>query len=392
MKTINLLSYSIAVIFTLISTSADAIPAFARKYDAKCSSCHTAYPQLNAAGRKFKEAGYAFPKVKGEESISGKLNWDEVVPISILIKSRPYDKKSTGEKKLRAIHEVEILAAGRLSDRVSGFIELEAEDEDTNERGFEIGVAHGWLTYTHNDALKLQAAWAPLLSTDPYDTYSSGRRLTRGTQSVVDLSFGGADGGKLSSSRQAVSVFGRPIRSFYYSAGVAGLAGDAEGEGFATYYGRIAFDISTNVMVGALAVSGTCDAMIGTTVCATNDRDYTRLGLDSQIDIGGIRLMGSFVAATDDDATATAEEDNNAWYLQGQYAFKDKGRPTTVAILRFDDYEENNGVDTFSAATANVTYYFTENIKGFIEYYDLYDAPTPDDEFSRVTVQAEAAF
>lgn len=392
MKAMNLIGLSMAMVFTFISTSAEAIPAFARKYDSKCSSCHTAFPQLNTAGRKFKEAGYAFPKIKGEESVSENLTWDKVVPISILIKSRPYDKKDNGEKKLRAIHEVEIFAAGRLSDKVSGFIELEAEDEITNDVGFDIGVAHGWLTYSHHAALNVQAAWAPLLSMDPYDTYASGRRLTRGTQSVVDLDFGGADGGKLSSARQTVSISGRPVSNLFYSAGVSGLAGDAEGEGFATYFGRLAFDITPSIMVGALAVSGTCDAAIGTTVCTTNDRDYTRFGLDAQVDVEGLRLMGAFVTATDDNAAATAEEDNEAWYLQGQYVLKDNSRPTAMALLRLDDYERDNGIENYSAATVNIGYYFTENIKGYVEYFDLYDAPTAADEFNRVTFQAEAAF
>ena len=35
-----------------------AIPAFARKYGLRCSACHTAWPELNAFGQKFKDAGY----------------------------------------------------------------------------------------------------------------------------------------------------------------------------------------------------------------------------------------------------------------------------------------------------------------------------------------------
>jgi hypothetical protein len=35
-----------------------AIPAFARKYDLPCSACHTAWPELNAFGQRFKDRGY----------------------------------------------------------------------------------------------------------------------------------------------------------------------------------------------------------------------------------------------------------------------------------------------------------------------------------------------
>ena len=35
-----------------------AIPAFARKYNMPCSACHTAWPELNAFGQRFRDRGY----------------------------------------------------------------------------------------------------------------------------------------------------------------------------------------------------------------------------------------------------------------------------------------------------------------------------------------------
>jgi hypothetical protein len=413
-------SVFMAVVFVFISTSADAIPAFARKYDAKCSACHLAFPQLNSAGRKFKEAGYAFPKVKGEEAISDFLNWDEYVPLSILVKTRPYDKKNPGDEKLRAIHEVEILSGGRFSENVSGFIELEAEDEDLNERGFEIGVAHAWLTVQQSKALNAQIAWGPMLSADPYDTYSGGRRLTRGAMTVIDNEFGGADDGKLSSPRQSISAYGRPMPSLFYNVGVSGLAGDPEGENFSTYFARVAFDATKNVMVGALMVNGTKEAVgassdtsfvectafatpapscVGagdvaavTSVSAAEDeRDYSRIGIDVQADIGAIRLMAALMSTEDDTGSGGTSVENDASYLHAQYTVKDGGRPLMVGLVRLDDYEENNGADSFSSVTLNLTYYFTQNINGFIEYWDG-DGPTAADDKSRITFQGSAAF
>jgi hypothetical protein len=40
------------------AATATAIPAFARKYGLRCSACHTAWPELNVFGQKFKDAGY----------------------------------------------------------------------------------------------------------------------------------------------------------------------------------------------------------------------------------------------------------------------------------------------------------------------------------------------
>lgn len=42
----------------VFSGTAQAVPSFARQTQLQCAACHTAYPQLNAFGRKFKLQGY----------------------------------------------------------------------------------------------------------------------------------------------------------------------------------------------------------------------------------------------------------------------------------------------------------------------------------------------
>jgi hypothetical protein len=41
---------------------ADAIPAFSRKYQTSCTTCHSNYPELNDFGEAFKKNGFKFPK------------------------------------------------------------------------------------------------------------------------------------------------------------------------------------------------------------------------------------------------------------------------------------------------------------------------------------------
>ena len=52
---VSLLSATFALAFT---SSAHALPAFARKYGLRCSACHEAWPMLNYFGQKFKDNGY----------------------------------------------------------------------------------------------------------------------------------------------------------------------------------------------------------------------------------------------------------------------------------------------------------------------------------------------
>lgn len=50
-----------AAVILLVTSSAQAIPAFARKYNVKCFTCHTVFPRLNKTGYLFKRLGYRFP-------------------------------------------------------------------------------------------------------------------------------------------------------------------------------------------------------------------------------------------------------------------------------------------------------------------------------------------
>ena len=79
-----------------------------------CSTCHTAWPALNAFGRQYKEHGYRLGHLEApNKTISKDLKWDENLPVSVILVARPYDKKgSATDAKNRALHEVELMVAG----------------------------------------------------------------------------------------------------------------------------------------------------------------------------------------------------------------------------------------------------------------------------------------
>ena len=45
-----------------VGPKSSAIPAFSRKYQTSCSTCHSDYPELNDFGEAFKKNGFKFPK------------------------------------------------------------------------------------------------------------------------------------------------------------------------------------------------------------------------------------------------------------------------------------------------------------------------------------------
>jgi hypothetical protein len=51
---------------TILPAPAHAIPAFARKYETSCQTCHTVYPKLNPFGEAFRRRGYRFPGIDSD--------------------------------------------------------------------------------------------------------------------------------------------------------------------------------------------------------------------------------------------------------------------------------------------------------------------------------------
>ena len=376
---------------TLVTMNAEAIPAFARKTNMACSTCHTAWPALNAFGRQYKEHGYRLGHLEAPtKTISKDLKWDESLPVSVVLLARPYDKKgSATDAKNRALHEGELMIAGPMGEKYSGFFEIEAEDEVVNGIGFDTGIPAAMLGYNHSEAVNLQFTWGDNTWFDPYNSYAPKRRMTRGTNVVIANSFGGADNdGSLNSSRQNIALYGRPSPKFFYGVALSGDAGDTEGVGGDSLTVRVAFDVMPELTIGAMHISGTCVANAGNCLV---DRDYSRTAFDIQSEVAGFTFNAVFVSATDDDSAATTEVDNDAFYVQALYTVKDGARVTWAPLIRYDSYDKNGGAETINELTLGVNYYFTENIRGMLELWDRSgEGTTVDDD--RVTLQLFAAF
>src|SRR5215472_8839606 len=55
---------SVVVVLVMLASvpKTSAIPAFSRKYQTSCTTCHNNYPELNDFGEAFKKNGFKFPK------------------------------------------------------------------------------------------------------------------------------------------------------------------------------------------------------------------------------------------------------------------------------------------------------------------------------------------
>jgi hypothetical protein len=147
----RILARALLVLLALGATesSALAVPAFARKYQTSCQTCHIVFPKLNAFGEAFRLRGYRMPgetaEMVKEPPVSlgapaYKKLWPQAVwpgevssavPLAVNVKLADVNTSAlnddgsitTVKNDLQFPQEVNIFGAGTLGDHVSYFAE-----------------------------------------------------------------------------------------------------------------------------------------------------------------------------------------------------------------------------------------------------------------------------
>lgn len=143
--------------------TAQAIPAFARKYDLTCTACHTAPPRLNTYGERFLENGYQLPGTSDGDSTKKTnlrdLSLDDVANYTgVRLKGnviRNYRFKQQdpagaeagivqNKTELGFPEVFSLFTAGTLTKDVGFFAELESNLEEATT-----GIERGFLTFNN---------------------------------------------------------------------------------------------------------------------------------------------------------------------------------------------------------------------------------------------------
>ncbi|MGE5245694.1 MAG: hypothetical protein ACM3SQ_15840 [Betaproteobacteria bacterium] len=151
-QTLRLAGRGVGVLIILAATAipARAVPAFARKYQTSCQTCHIVFPKLNAFGEAFRLRGYRMPG-ETEEMVKEppvslgapayKRLWPQSVwpgaispsvPLAVNVKLADVNTSAlnddgsvtTVNNDLQFPQELNIFGAGTLGDHVSYFSEV----------------------------------------------------------------------------------------------------------------------------------------------------------------------------------------------------------------------------------------------------------------------------
>ncbi len=132
------------LVLTTLTQDARAMPAFARKYQTSCATCHEAFPRLNGVGEAFRLNGFKFtddelyikeePVELGDEAY--KRLWPNAIwpsdmpgmpPLSLTLDNdASYDIGGTqsARTEFKFPQRAKLLGAGAMGDNMSVFVEL----------------------------------------------------------------------------------------------------------------------------------------------------------------------------------------------------------------------------------------------------------------------------
>ncbi len=139
------------VLLVFTAAPAEAIPAFARKYNVSCTMCHGPMPRLNTFGERFAENGFEFlpgePPRDTVQTGDPLLRLQREIPLAVRIDAylrtltRPAEAEASTDQQMPWV--VKVLSGGQVADKVSYYTYFLV-----SERGEVAGLEDAYVQFT----------------------------------------------------------------------------------------------------------------------------------------------------------------------------------------------------------------------------------------------------
>ena len=337
---------------------AGAIPAFARRYQTACTTCHVLPPQLNPYGQAFRASGFRMPSGEGRRQDAdvqlGAPEWETLFPNAFLPGTVPDAAPIAGviyaavEAERGTVTREEttlilgIASAGNLGRRASWFAA-----GGFGPRGG--AIERMWVSFDRlaGPWLNVRAGYVEP-AVVPFSRYT--HKLSY--EGYLPFESQGPAGLALSASRTAVEVFGAgsdpgPLRGLQFAGGLA--ARPAEGGLAADGYARVSYKFGGVAAAGdqsgepgklapAIAPLGETSLRTGVffyqaTLGGPGSRPRAwRAGADVDLRAGNLEAFASAWAGGDRETDAAAGASSWAWLAGASF----RPFPWLMAIGRYE--------------------------------------------------------
>ncbi len=363
-----------------VPEDSEAIPAFARKYGVKCTTCHVQFPKLNKFGIVFKNRGY---RMKGEE---GDFLWkSKIIPLAAIAR---FGYVYT-DSKVDGVHTqtsegvdsgIELFSGGTLAPRISYFIDALTDANAPLVQFDDI---------LPNSALNLKVGD---FNVDNY-YLSNPRRFTESTYLIQTSAAGMASGSAAagSGSRDDNVTFtnlggelnGQFIeQGFRYALGVGnGNSGGSEdlfGQMFYVILNQDIMEHTVSFLFRGDKIGDADDNLTPPAALAAPDDTNNTYTIGGNIQfsffqdrlniiVGAYQFFGGeFLNFTEPGRTATTYEALSGT-VEATYLFTEK----LLGLGRFDWHDTHDSSAYEEQWVASLQYHFVPNVKLNLEYVHL---------------------
>jgi hypothetical protein len=139
---------ALAVAALLASSRAEAIPAFARKYQISCSACHAPIPRLTAFGEEFAARGFRMddpskePASQADDLGDPLLELPKNLPLSIRLEGYgSWKQDQVAETDAEWPWVFKLISGGPIADKISYFLYFLAEQQEV------VGLEDAWVQF-----------------------------------------------------------------------------------------------------------------------------------------------------------------------------------------------------------------------------------------------------
>jgi hypothetical protein len=378
---------------------ARAIPAFSRKYNVTCTTCHTGYAYLNKTGRTFKEVGFRLPDEEGQFpeamqnhlKISDSLVLEKMLPLALRLTSLPVDVVPTGDFSsaqmvFSPISSFGLFAFGNFFQYGSFFVTVEAGTPDDPTAPLNVpnfGFSGAKIGVHPSQCFNVMAGWAAPLSTDPYVTLASADNvITIHDRLLLSQTFDSSV--NLVDAAPFVTFYGRtgPV---FYSAGLVAPPNRMVAVNPTAAQGRLAVDVMDQLTLGTFGMGGQA---------FNNDNasiyNFGRVGADLNFGTQDYHLSAIGLFAIDQTGNAAS---TNYWGASGEfvYFFTQSGLPVFMPLARLEWFQGAGNTNTVNALVGGA-FFMRQNFRlGLDANVDLLPAVEGQRNW-RTTLYADLVF
>ncbi|MFZ5947906.1 MAG: hypothetical protein ACOYU5_08045 [Stygiobacter sp.] len=359
--------------FLLLQETAFAIPAFARKYNMSCQTCHSPFPKLKPYGDEFAGNGFVLADKEAPryfiETGDDQLSLIREFPLALRLEGYvTYNNKNSEKLDFTAPYLLKFLSGGAVTKNVSYYFYF-----FFSERGEVAGIEDAYIMFNNLFDQDLDLYVGQFQVSDPL--FKRELRLTFEDYQLYRVK-PGLTKANLTYDRGLMLTYGLPTKTDLIlevlngtGIGAANAFRNFDDDKYKNIFGRISQDISDDFRLGAFGYFG--KEKVGANNSFTNS--FNMFGPDLTLKLKDqLELNFQYGIRKDDNAFGTNKEiKTNGGFGELIYTPKgDESKWYAVAIYNWID----SGFDTYDYQTGTLSlgYLLRRNIRLIGEFtYDF---------------------